>query len=1027
MIPPPRFSARARSLWRSVSCLLGFLALATAAATEEYIYPPNAGVLDVTAAPWNVDNTGATDVTAVLQQIIDETIPRKFGSPPEVPDIYWPTIIYFPNGTYRIRDSLVGAILNQRQAIGGIVLQGQSRDGVVLRLDDNAPGFGNAGTPRRVLDYFAGDATNNAFVNSLENMTIDVGAGNPGAIGLRFHANNVGAVRNVRILSSDPDGAGHTGLEFIKHTQGPWMVRDLQIEGFRTGLRVGVVDRGRHMVTILGLDLRGQTHAGIETVHFTVNAHNVRSENDVPFIRIARRDSMVNLINAELRTLSGASAAAAIEMADDNFLYLREVDVSGYGATVRRGSTDLLTGGVGAEPWQTCDTLKLFDDSPDSSLGLPIVVAPAVPWDPVADWAIVSPLGGGADDTANIRKAMQSGKSTVFFTRGTYRVSRTIDIPPTVRRVAGQHVWINTQSPLGGSPDPLFRLGPSNHPVVLVERFNGNFQNQTSPFILNGHTGALVLRDIFWVRGAGYRSEPTAGEVFIENFHTLPGSQNNPQPVPAFHFRGQNVWAYQWNPEQLFPHAVVDGGQFVAFGFKTGETRGPIAEAYNHAQVELIGGVQNTTHATLDVANISAGETRLFHIDGASLSGRIFENYNPTPPWRERQPGEGWGKHAYVAVEIRNGEERRMANEEPAIPIRADISGMAGSAIGHFSGAFARDPGNQPPTVSGLAATVDPTDPFRYVLSASVEDPDAFPAVEPLILWALVSGPGMASFEQVAGNSTGVRFSRPGTYRLRATGSDGHLTDVAEIDVEVRPPTFEQLIDRWLAYRFLSTGGTFASLNPAFLQTGFEPNGQTSSLMIEFPLEPFLGMEAELHAARIFLRIEALNGLESVRVARQLAGNVGVPRADDFNAPREVTGTLSLPGRAPGDWIAVDVSAAVQADLAAGKAYSAIWLEPVGQPDGTAIFARFSSTTNANADLRPYLGASFDTEGTWGPGIFHPYALQDGWVFAHAGPGRETEPGLGWVFVDSHPYVFFDSLQSWAYTVDDHPWFYFFR
>lgn len=1025
MIPLTRFKFwpfRSRIVWFVVVGSIPVLASAT-----EYAYPPDSGVLDVTAAPWNVDNTGATDVTAVLQQIIDETIPRKFGSPPEVPDIYWPTIIYFPNGTYRISDSLVGAILNQRQAIGGIVLQGQSRDGVVLRLDDNAAGFGDPNTARYVLDYFAGDATNNAFVNSLENITIDVGAGNPGAVGLRFHANNVGAIRNVRITTSDPAGAGHTGLEFTKHTQGPWLVRDLEVEGFRTGIRVGTANRGRHMVTILGLRLWGQTMAGIEMVHFTTNIHDAESVNDVPFMRVARRDSMVNLINANLRTLSGGVSAGAIQLDDDNYIYLRDVESAGYGALVRRGTEVVRSGAVGDEGWQSGTTLKLFEDSPEAGLALPIEVPPDVPWDAVEDWAIVSPLGGGLDDTANVRAAMNSGKSTVFFTRGTYRISRTIDIPPTVRRVAGQHVWINTQSSLGGSSDPLFRLGPSNHPVVLVERFNGNFQNHTSPFILNGHTGTLVIRDIFWVRGAGYRSEPTAGRVFIENFHTLPGSQNNPQAVPAFHFRGQNVWAYQWNPEQLFPHALVEGGQFVAFGFKTGETRGPIAEVYNHARVELIGGVQNTTHATLDTANIAPEETRLFHIDEANLSARVFENYNPTPPWRERQGGEGWGKHAYVAVEIRNGEERRLANEEPEVPLRADLAGMGGSAIGHFSGAFAQTGGNEAPIVSSLSAVADPADPFRFVLSAVADDPDGFPAAEPRVLWSLVAGPGLASFEQVAGQITGVRFARPGVYRIRATASDGHETSSEEIDVEVAPAAFEKIFDRWQAYRFLSTGDAFTSLNPAFLQVGFELNLQTSSLMIEFPLHRFAGMEAQLKEARLRVRVEALNALQQVRVARQVDGNAGVPRADDFAAGREVFATLSLDGVTAGDWIDIDVTAAVRADIAAGKTYSAIWLEPVGMPDGTATFVRFSSTTAVDSALRPRLSAAFDVDGTWGPGVFHPFRAVDGWVFAHAGPGREDEAWLGWVYVSEYPYVYLHDLSQWAFAVDGQQWFFLVR
>lgn len=54
--------------------------------------------------------------------------------------------------------------------------------------------------------------TNTSFHNKFENFTIDVGKGNPGAIGIEFNSNNTGAMRNVDILSSDPEYAGFAGL-----------------------------------------------------------------------------------------------------------------------------------------------------------------------------------------------------------------------------------------------------------------------------------------------------------------------------------------------------------------------------------------------------------------------------------------------------------------------------------------------------------------------------------------------------------------------------------------------------------------------------------------------------------------------------------------------------------------------------------------------------------------------------------------------------------------------------------------------
>ena len=97
----------------------------------------------------------------------------------------------------------------------GMILIGESASDTMIKLADHAPGFGDATAPRGVImttaklldgtptsggkDYTNKGEGNDAYENFVENLTIDVGNGNPGAIGIDYLANNIGAIRDVRV------------------------------------------------------------------------------------------------------------------------------------------------------------------------------------------------------------------------------------------------------------------------------------------------------------------------------------------------------------------------------------------------------------------------------------------------------------------------------------------------------------------------------------------------------------------------------------------------------------------------------------------------------------------------------------------------------------------------------------------------------------------------------------------------------------------------------------------------------------
>lgn len=87
-----------------------------------------------------------------------------------------------------------------------IIILGQSRDKTILRVQDDCPGFG-AGAAKPVPAFFrlkCGSCVNQN--NVVENLTVDTGRGNPGAIGIRWNSANTGAIRNLTVRSGDSGG-----------------------------------------------------------------------------------------------------------------------------------------------------------------------------------------------------------------------------------------------------------------------------------------------------------------------------------------------------------------------------------------------------------------------------------------------------------------------------------------------------------------------------------------------------------------------------------------------------------------------------------------------------------------------------------------------------------------------------------------------------------------------------------------------------------------------------------------------------
>lgn len=383
--------------------LLGFSRSASAQWGGEGPLPEGFGHVNI--RDFGAVGDGETDDTAAFQEAL------ALGEHDQM------RMIYIPDGTYLLSDTLQWS---RRRA-----LIGQSREGVILKLVDEAEGFGDASSPRPFLhaavpgSYYGNDSqTNAAFANYIQNLSVNTGSGNSGVIAIRWTTHNYGMIENVFIRSGD--GRGVMGLDMTQTEFGPGMVLDLTIEGYDTGIATPAHVSNAVLDTIT---LRNQREVGIDNRHCTA-IHKLRSDNRVPAIR--HRGGHLVLIDAKLG--GGADDQVAIEAEGD--YYLRNVEAEGYQAALNHEGQIKKGGKI--DEYLSGESYTL-GDSPESSLNLPVQSPPAIYVEPVEDWRVME--AGEGDDTVALQKTMDSGYGTIFLKSGTYEVSDTIRVPSTVKRI----------------------------------------------------------------------------------------------------------------------------------------------------------------------------------------------------------------------------------------------------------------------------------------------------------------------------------------------------------------------------------------------------------------------------------------------------------------------------------------------------------------------------------------------------------------------------------------------------------------
>jgi Pectate lyase superfamily protein len=519
---------------------------------------------------------GLTDDTAAFQQAVKDNVRR----------------LYIPKGIYLFSDTVHFSPKRW-------ILQGDGEEQTILRLKAKSPGFNDESQPKPFVSMFAAFRNpkanmGQAFRSSIFDLTIEVDAGNPGAVAVHYLNNNQGAVRNVTIRSLDPQKSGKAGLAMVTNWPGPALIKNVTIEGFDFGVWSTI---SQFSLTFEDLKLSGQRVAGIENSGQTIGIRKLISQNRVPALRNKGAGGHIALLESEL--LGGDETTSAIINAQGGSIYIHDLKTQGYCSALHH-EDELIEGDI-IEEWSSAPILQLMGKASKPS-HLAVEETPEQKMPPVSDWVSISQYGAkpitGKKDVPDcgpaIQKAIDSGARVVYFPSGTWAIKSTVIVRGNVEVITGMDNrirWLTKNK-------PAFRIADGTAPVFTMERIDGDYESDCEYQIEHATKRTLVVQHSFI---GHYRNSVNGGKVFVND--VCGGNWD---------FNGQDVWMRQLNPEARGDNFNVrlNNSRLWALGYKT---EGPkTALLAKSSRIELMAGFLYANRGTeKDAVAFDLFETQL--------------------------------------------------------------------------------------------------------------------------------------------------------------------------------------------------------------------------------------------------------------------------------------------------------------------------------------------------------------------------------------------------------------------------------
>ncbi len=436
------------------------------------------GFLDVTAEPYNADKTGATDSTAALQAALDDARDDNL-------------VVWLPGGTYVVSSRLVvdqpDNDGNFPVAIMGSTVNPANRAKIVLAA--NSVGFNDPNARRAVLHFFnsgtvdAETGNTDLYNQAVIGVDFKISSGNSGAVALRMQGAEGCTIQDVNI---DLTEGGHTGIWGIPGSGGS--THKVSVTGGVIGIDTRIVSTlagagTQPTAVITGSTFTNQSgqalYATSRGAYVVVGCRILRNTSG-PAIRLRENwdgqpfDSSFHFVDSTIDYATYNAANTVIDMAATN-----QERSFHYENSYVRNAQQVFTTSAPANPagwrhyhrlavhrqpasrsvsftWQPKETVYLegvasgdvqldyTDEAPPSDLqsrhqwheDFPTWEHPGV-----VNVKTLGAAGDGlTDDWAILQDAITNNEK-VFFPKGTYQVSKTLDLRPDSKIIGGYHAF----------------------------------------------------------------------------------------------------------------------------------------------------------------------------------------------------------------------------------------------------------------------------------------------------------------------------------------------------------------------------------------------------------------------------------------------------------------------------------------------------------------------------------------------------------------------------------------------------------
>ena len=578
-------------------------------------FPADSGVVFLGAAPYNVKCDGVTDNTAALNTALAA---NDNPSTSDSLNRYNFRTLVLPAGVCLVSNT-VGAPGSR------IRLVGAGQFATTLKLKDNAAGYGSASTPKYLYKPGNQNANDNTgYANYLQDLTLDVGNGNPGAVGLRWAACNTGAAERVTIRGgTGTNTSGLRGLTLESGT-GPSQVQDVTIEGFGVGIWTDGLAVNNTVFT--GTTLRNQRTLAIQN-----NGKNIQFEgltvSGAPKVYTGTAQAAIQVIDS---TLTGPGSGAAFDVGTGWF-YGRNLTATGFTNLVTQAGTPRLVGQTSLVEWATAPYRRGNTSVPWSADGSVLVSLnlphPRTPENTNYDLTTFRRAAVTAattdDDGPALQAAIDSGARVVYVPHGAYTIKTPVIVRGNVEKIdfMGARVdFANTgRISVGAGVPPVVHLQNASAAIT--------FEQNSSRTMVVENMGPIGTKPGKITTGAS-----ATGPIFLENYAasnrfeiTRPVDvfirQSNREGQPSTISGGARVWIFgdnlEMHDDRGNPYLTITGSTVeilagamdnLATGGRFNSTTGTAHYAATNSRLSVVvpgvyRGTAITGHALSDTVN----------------------------------------------------------------------------------------------------------------------------------------------------------------------------------------------------------------------------------------------------------------------------------------------------------------------------------------------------------------------------------------------------------------------------------------